>query len=135
MKERTPEMETAALLRRLKRQGVREVEWDSGQRGSVVLRAKVQVGRAHRQLTTKPHETQEEALAELSQLVAVASPRPARASKAKVVAQRLARPAPGQERRPTPRQRDLARSADGAAALAAEKARAASMASRGRGGR
>lgn len=74
MSERTVEMETAAVLRRLKRLGVREVEWaQTVDAGGVVLRARVQNGRAHVALETTPHPNQLSALEELAALVADAT--------------------------------------------------------------
>lgn len=91
MKERTEEMERAALLRRLRRAGVHEIGWANGKDG-LRLRAKLQVGRAHRRLETKAHRDQSVALEELEALVAAAGVerRPRRGPKPK--GKRIARP-------------------------------------------
>lgn len=94
MKERTEEMETMAVLRRLKRQGVREVEWVQTAGGQLQVRARVQTGRAHQLYTSGPHAAQLDALVELSE--AVAEKREPRRSRPKPTARRLHRPEAGQ---------------------------------------
>lgn len=94
MKDRTPEMETLAVLRRLKRQGVREVEWAQAPGGKLTVRAKVQTGRAHQLYTSAPHASQLDALVELAE--AVAERQAPRRSRPKPTARRLHRPEAGQ---------------------------------------
>lgn len=99
MRERTPEMVTAASLRSLKRQGVREVEWaQTVDDGGVVLRARVQVGRAHVTLETRPHDDQQAALDELGDLVrdAARAAGGQRRRRSTVTARRVQRPGAGE---------------------------------------
>lgn len=62
-----PADEVVALLRKVKRLGVHHVDYVTGA-GGVVLQAKVQAGRSHRQLRTSGHADQLGALRELVQL-------------------------------------------------------------------
>lgn len=94
MRERTDEQETAALLRRLRRMGVRDFDATTVAGGRWLLRTRVQVGRAHRQVTSEPAATQYAALLSLEEEVRKVAPRPER-KPPEVRARRVHRPEAG----------------------------------------
>jgi hypothetical protein len=90
-------METSALLRRLKRLGVLQVDWaQAAGDGGVVLRARVQTGRAHAALETTPQRDTLSALEELAALAADATRDQRTGRRRKPTAKPLSRPGAGE---------------------------------------
>jgi hypothetical protein len=88
VKERTPEMLVAAQVRRLRRYGVRQVDFADVGDGTVQALAKIQEGRAHRTVTSRPAAEVVDALADLADKVRPERPMPERPK-----ARRVSRPA------------------------------------------
>lgn len=99
-KRSVEEAETIALLRRVKRLGVREVDFVQTSDGQLVLQAKVQRGRAHQQYATAPHDDQLAALQELAAAVGNAQRRDGKRRKGKPTAKRVERPEAGKAHGP-----------------------------------